>query len=333
MTAGLATFSSGDTDNSQLKFAEVTAPSLRPMAQAIRFDTPFFDKLKKTTDEDLLSGLPIVETIREGVFKKDDVLYMACNSTYFDMFAKPLLLSLADQGPGNEVHIHLMDSPQSHTEQADRFCSDLKNVRTALSIERPEFSDDSLVSRRAYFHAIRFIRYYHHFKQYQRCLWLMDVDGLFNKSPETFFSESRGSDICLRARPGRLEPWNQFNACLVGTRPTGTATKYLHHVAAYIAHFYQDKQLPWGIDQLAMYASFVDLQRRGTAPGIGFLDDRILDYEYRDDSVLWCSSGVGKLTSPSGKSVEDDPNATPYDLAFTRYVNLQDGLDRPEKSV
>ncbi|MBT4740727.1 MAG: tetratricopeptide repeat protein [Rhodospirillaceae bacterium] len=333
MTEGLALFASGAPDKAQAKFTEIADGAFKPMAQSIRFDTLFFDKLETMTDEDLLLDLPVVETIKTGIFSNTDVLYMSCNSSYFDMFAKPLLRSLADRGPGTEVHIHLMDSPQDHTEEAHNFCSDLNNVRTALSVERPDFSNASLVSKRAYYHAIRFIRYYHHFKHYQRSLWLMDVDGLFNKSPDTFFSGSQKADICLRARPGRLEPWNQFNACLVGSRPTSHATKYLHRIAAYIAHFYQESQLPWGIDQLAMYATFLDLQRRDTAPKLGFLNETILDYEYRDDSVLWCSSGIGKLSSPSGKSVDQDPNATAYDRVFSQYVSHDDGLDRSEKSV
>ena len=147
----------------------------------------------------------------------------------------------------------------------------------------------------------------------------MDVDGLFNTSPEDLFLSSGNTDISFRARPGRLEPWNQFNACLVGTHPTSAATKYLHQVAAYIAHFYHEQNLPWGIDQLAMYAAFINLQKHGAAPQVSFLGDKVLDYEYLGDSILWCSSGVGKLSSSGGRNTEDNLKTTAYDRAFERY--------------
>lgn len=333
MTNGLAVFASGEVDQAQSIFSSVTDEVLRPMAQAIRFDSSFFDELEATVDEDLSLGLPVVETLKAATFSNSDILYMACNSTYFDMFAKPLLRSLANKSQKSEVHIHLMDSSPDHSDSALRFCSNLQNVYTALSVERPDFSGADLRSKRAYFHAIRFIRYYHHFKHYQRSLWLMDVDGLFNRSPDSLFSDFQDADVCLRARPGRLEPWNQFNACLVGSRPTSTTVKYLHRVAAYIAYFYREDQLPWGIDQLAMYASFLDLQKRGAAPKLGFLNETILDYEYREDSVLWCSSGVAKHTSSSGKTIDQDPYATDYDRAFSRFASHDDSLDPSEKSV
>ncbi len=319
MTNGLATFASGDPDAAQKLFTRVTDHPLKEMAQAIRFDPPFFDELEKTTNSKLMAELPNVETLKEASLSKADVLYMSCNDTYFDMFAKPLLRSLAQNGPENEVHIHLMDSTQEHSDTAIKFCTDLPNVRTALSVERPDFSGANLAVKRAYFHAIRFIRYYHHFLEYQRSLWLMDVDGLFNTSPRDLFLGCGDTDISLRARPGRLEPWNQFNACLIGAHPTSVATKYLHLVAAYIAHFYRQQNLPWGIDQLAMYASFLHLQKHGAAPRLNFLGDKVLDYEYLEDSILWCSSGIGKLSASGKKNIENDPKAKAYDRAFSRH--------------
>ncbi len=136
-----------------------------------------------------------------------------------------------------------------------------------------------------------------------------------------FFSGRGGADVAMRVRPGRLEPWNQFNACMVAVRPTENGLRYIHAVSAYIAHFYTTGELPWGIDQLPMYSAFHDLQRRDLAPTLHFLDETVLDYGYRDEGIVWCSSGSTKYTALNREQVENDPDATAFDRAFARYVS------------
>lgn len=331
MTNALTAFATGDLEQAQHKFSSIKEESLSLMAHTIRFDEDFFKVLRKSTRPKILEGLPRVEAVKTCEFDANNVLYMSCNASYFDLYAKPLLRSLSHTGDGHQVHIHLMDSAPGHTEAAHTFCRDLSNVHFAMSLERPCLPENDPAAARAYFHAIRLIRFYHHVKHYDRTLWLMDVDAIFNKSPQSFFSTISGADIALRVRPGRLEPWNQFNACLMGVRPTQKALDYLEYVASYIAYFYQKQQLPWGIDQLAMYASYVDLERQTEAPELSFLDDQVLDYEHNADGILWCSSGSLKLTSYARASGPDDPNATPYDKAFARFSRPDDHLDPPVK--
>lgn len=320
MNLGLAYFASEDRESAQQCFHAVGEATGNVMAKSVRFDAAFFDTLQSVSDADLLDGLPPVETARSVSFADNDILYMACNSTYFDAFAKPLLRSLADKGPESQVHVHLMDSAPDHTATVTDFCDSLAPLRIAVSVERPDLSKADIVTARAYFHAIRFIRFYHHLQIYGKTLWLMDVDGLFNLPPATFFSSARDCDVAMRVRPGRLEPWNQFNACLFGVAPTERGLTYLHAAAAYIAHFYRLGPMAWGIDQLAMYAAYIDLERRGAAPTVHFLDEKVLDYDYRDDGVLWCSSGVTKFAALNAKNAGTDPTASPYDRAFARYA-------------
>tara|TARA_A100001015_G_C14977095_1_gene707783 strand:+ start:226 stop:708 length:483 start_codon:yes stop_codon:yes gene_type:complete len=159
----------------------------------------------------------------------------------------------------------------------------------------------------------------------------MDVDALFNQSPKALFNEFKNKDISLRIRPARLEPWNQFNACLFGVSYTEKATNYLHKIAAYIAYFYQNSELPWGIDQLAMYASYNNINKKDK-PSIGFMDDIILDYEYNKNSILWCSSGVIKFAALNKKRIKNNEEVTPYELRFEYYNGEAEMLDEQLKS-
>ncbi len=322
MMAGQAHFALRDVEAAQACFSSVYRTFDHPMCGAIRFDKPFFDEISKRTDEDLEKNLVSVETVKSVPFEQNDILYMSCNAHYFEAFAKLLLLSLNEVSQHSQVHIHLMDSPPDHVISAREFCARLKNVQTAVSVERPDFSGKDFDAKRSYFHAIRFIRFYSHLRSYGKTLWLMDVDGLFHHAPDRIFDGFSNADVAMRVRPGRLEPWNQFNACLVGVRPNAKGLKYIHDICAYLIHFYEADIFPWGIDQLAMYACFYNLQSNGIEPSIHLLDEKALDYEYIDDGILWCSSGTLKHTAPSQGDLESDPNATPFDKAFAHYSSL-----------
>lgn len=317
MTDAMATFASGNLNESQIMFGAIEGGSIAMMAKAVRFDEEFFNSLTSPGTPAPVDGLPPLNTVKTCDFSDADILFLSCNDSYFDAFAKPLLRSLSSVGEETQVHIHIMDSVGSHSQEALNFCKQLEGVKTALTTEQSNLREGAITAR-GYYHAIRFIRLYEQAKHYNSTLWMMDVDALFNRSPEHLFSQLEQADIALRVRPGRLEPWNQFNACLFGVRPTAASLDYLASISAYIAYFYGQQNLPWGIDQLAMYACFIDAQRRGKAPRLHFLDDKALDYEYLPEGILWCSSGAKKVAALSRTS-EDNPNATDYDRAFMKH--------------
>jgi hypothetical protein len=82
--------------------------------------------------------------------------------------------------------------------------------------------------------------------------------------------------------------------------------------------------LRWGIDQLAMYGVFEYLRDHDRAPRLAFLNDRALDYDYRDDGIVWCNSGKNKFShlnrNPDGSLVVDDPDRAKYIQLFDRYT-------------
>ena len=319
MTAGLAAFASQKYYQAQEIFSKVKTGHLSPMAKAIRLDEDFYNQLNHIEDENIRRGLAPLHDIRTVDFKEKNIIYMACNAHYFDAFAKPLILSINATNVKEQLHIHIMDSSLQHTEEANNFCDGMENIDIALSVERPELSIDSSVKPREYFHAIRFIRFYNHLKHYKKSLWLMDVDGLFNKPPQRIFQKHAGNDIVLRARPGRLEPWNQFNACLVGAHYSETALNYFRYIAKYIYYFFKSGSLPWGIDQLALYATYIQLVRKELAPTIQLLDEEDLDYDHIDSSTLWCSSGTKKFIFFNNMEDINNDELSKYEKRFLEY--------------
>ena len=176
---------------------------------------------------------------------------------------------------------------------------------------------------RCYYHAIRFIRFYNLLRELKSPLWLMDVDAVVNRDLGDMFDMMKGADAAMRIRPGRLEAWSQFNACVVGANPTPASLAYFRSIAAYTAYFYHRDRLRWGIDQLAMYGVFEDMRDRGQVPALALLGEREVDYDYRDDGFIWCNSGVPKfkhlqrIASGTNSSIVDERNK--FSQVFERY--------------
>ncbi len=292
---GYARFVLGDRLGAEPMMAP--APGETPRGNVldnVRFQPSFYDELLRDQLPEITDTLPEMFLLTPLVHDPAGVVYLSCNYFYFIAFAEPMLVSLRDKAPGTPVHIHIMDATKEEAETAAAFCERLKPLRFAISVERPGLTANDMESR-CYYHAVRFIRFYQHLLAYECPLWMMDVDALFNRDPAEMFAQLGGKDAAMRVRPGRFEPWNQFNACIVGASTRPASLEYFRLIAAYIGRFYRDKALRWGIDQLAMYGVYADMADRGQAPTLALLGEREIDYDYRDDGFVWCNSGLAKF--------------------------------------
>ena len=297
-----------------------------PLWNGMTFETSFYRRLEDMPDEELAAALPPLIAAAPADFTDRPSAYLSCDYFYFQAFAAPMVRSLAAVHPGGQVHVHLMDATDAEIQAAIQFQQEVPSLRMAISAEQPWIKNQGKAAARAYYHAIRFIRFYQHAREYRGPLWLMDVDALFNRDPSSMYGSLDDADIAMRIRPGRLEPWNQFNACVVGAAGTPAAKRYLKLIAAYISHYHRRNGLWWGIDQFAMYGAFTYLKDQGCAPLIAFLDDRALDYAYLDDGVIWCNSGKNKFAHLSknadGSATPDDPDREKYVRLFRSYTNV-----------
>ncbi|MBL8644788.1 MAG: hypothetical protein JNK21_12700 [Rhodospirillaceae bacterium] len=287
--------SRGKLDESGAAFAKLAA--LRPggIFDAVNFDPKFYARLQKVSDAALTKGLPPVETVVAQKFKKKPIVYLSCNYAYYQQFARPMLRSINAKSKGAQVHLHVMDTAAAEGQEIAAFCKGLKDIAVAVSTEYPGLAQGDLATARGYYHAIRMVRLYGHLKHYKQTLWLMDVDALVHNDLGPLFKSIGDADTAFRARPGRWEPWNQFNASVFAVAPTEGGLRYLRLIAAYVADFYQRGGLRWGIDQMAMYGAYAYLAKQGAAPMPYLLNDRAVDYEYNDDGFVWCNSGAVKF--------------------------------------
>ena len=292
------------------------------VGENVRFSPAFYDELKTFSDEDLVRGLPPLLTLLQPRPDPNGTLYLSCNAMYFHAFALPMIISLRERSPQTSLHMHIMDIDAAGADNAANILKKLGGDKFSLSVERPGL-DGNTMPGRCYYHAIRFIRFYNLLRELNTPLWLMDVDAVVNRDLGEMFDMMKGADAAMRIRPGRLEPWSQFNACVVGANPTPASFNYFRAIAAYTAYFHQRNNVRWGIDQLAMYGVFEDMRDRGQAPVLTLLGEREVDYDYRDDGFIWCNSGIPKfkhlqrIASGATTSIADDRNK--FSQVFERY--------------
>lgn len=294
LSLGYARFVQGDRRGAEPLLRGDPPQPRGNILDCVRFQPEFYDALRAESVDQIAAGLPDLMLLTPLAPDAKGVVYLSCNYTYFTAFAQPMIVSLRDVAPGTPVHIHIMDATEAEGRMAVAFCRKLAPLRFAVSVERPGFPKVDQDARN-YYHSVRFIRFYQHMLAYECPLWMMDVDALFNRDPTGMFAMLEGKDVAMRVRPGRLEPWNQFNACIVGASTSPASLEYFRLMAAYTGRFVRDKQLKWGIDQLVMYGVYADMADRGQAPSLTLLGEREVDYDYRDDGFVWCNSGIAKF--------------------------------------
>ena len=257
-------------------------------------------------------GVQFLGAFNDNVYKNALVIMLTFQAASMTTLSAGLLVNLCS---GLFILPYFLFSGTA--EQMAAFCDTL-GLRFGLTTEAPGLNAVPTQEARNYFHSVRFIRFHEHLRIYQCPLWMADVDAIVNRDLGTLFRTLEGRDAAMRIRPGRLEPQNQFNACVIGATPGPRSAGYYRQIAAYIADFYRKKALRWGIDQLAMYAVFADLQDQQSAPALTLLDVKAIDYDYLDDGFFWCSSGSRKFQQLQRASAPG--TVPPAEGAEARYV-------------
>ena len=245
--------------------------------------------IKEIKSQDI-NQLPQVKTIFKTP-SADRVGFIACDGVYFEKFGSTLLDSIKEP-----CHVHVFDTTGVYETKLIEYF----NRPIGLTIEQPR-------ANALYYHAIRFCRFYQ-FLQNNNAGVLLDADSYVNKP----LSNLTDANLAMRLRPGRLEPWNQFNASVVVA--SNNAIEYMEAVSNYLLFYYTQKRLQWGIDQAALFFCYERLK-----PELKVLSELEVDYDYRKEGIVWQNSS-------SNKFMEQDKSRQRY---RDRVAELQ--TPKPEK--
>lgn len=253
-------------------------------------------------------GLPALHISTPPVPENEPVLFAACDYGYFNKFGKVFLASLTKKSPDTWVHFHIFNAPD--IDEVLEVLNHINPDKTALSSERFGFSENVPENQRrylqvTYYHMARFIRLWK-FQKYRKApVWLTDVDVLVNKDLTPLMKMDH--DIAIRMRPGRLEPWNQVAAVLVGINNTKGGMGFLTGVAAYVKYALENtKHVFWGADQQAMYSIFAHMLEDRSLSVRALMDKDTSLAPHDDDAFTWATAGVKKHAKYSpGYDTED----------------------------
>ena len=163
-------------------------------------------------------------------FEGYEGLYISCDEIYFVKFAYQLLRSIREQSDV-PVHIHLIAGCSKPPIDAVGLMSDDENLRSmkSVSISREwslDFMNANGIAPHDYFGAMRFVRFARAIEETGANLWLMDCDVLCNRNPRNMMA-AVDQGLAIRVRPGRVQPWNQFSACLIKGTPGSSSAIYV----------------------------------------------------------------------------------------------------------
>lgn len=260
----------------------------------VRYSDDFYRHLEGVKFE----GLPSVRILKQARFSSPHVLYVGCDSTYFQTFATPLLRSLATAAPRADAHVHLMLVAGQPEPEIPAL-----NLNLHVTCEVIQKGLDSPL----YYHAMRLVRLYQFLDD--RTLWMIDADALVNADPAHLYGRLHG-DVGIRVRAGRTQPWNCFSAALVAATPASKA--YFRLVAAYLVHFIAQAQFTWGMDQMALYGAYRYLPQK---PALTLWGPQDFDVNTCGaDATFWFTAGAFKKEYAAGTAAPPPDRQKYWDL-------------------
>lgn len=232
-----------------------------------------------------------------GEYPKGPSFFLSCDQQYLLSYGLPLIRSMVAIDVNVPIHLHLMSNDWSVAKQ-------LHGEGISVTVEDPTaVLAASKIDAFQYYGAARLIRFAEALEQASGALCMLDVDALAYGDPMEIL-EATG-DIGLRVRPGRVEPWHQFSACMVLGRPGGAA--YFRRAAEIIAgHLHAPF---WGLDQYALFSAWV-----GQRPDLALFGPDRASVTGLDPGTIMFTAGKTKRTLAT-----DD---TLYARLFRQYAGL-----------
>ncbi|MCB2057597.1 MAG: hypothetical protein KDE30_06740 [Novosphingobium sp.] len=222
--------------------------------------------------------------------------FFVCDKNYFRLLCRPLLWSLAEHAPDLPVHLHIMDPDQDPTKLGLPLQITWSYEQSGELIMRHKFRPAF------YYGAARFIRFAEFLEQCDGPLVIADVDSLATGDVKPLLASD---SLAMRVRPGRLEPWNQYSACLVrGAKPS---LPYFRRVADILRA--SMTQLWWGVDQYALFSAALASQ-----PDITLIGPDLASVDANSPGLFWFTAGKAKTLLETSDSE--------YAKLFRRYQAL-----------
>lgn len=253
------------------EFALAAQSNETPQARAVRFDRTFYDTLDDTAPNRVPEPAPLMSMGSAG--RARYVVYVGCTADYFLKYGIVFVNSYAaNSASGSLLHLHIVNPGEPFMNALSDISRRLPQLNLAVTTERaPIDAAADPANARSYYACARFLQLPGFLAHYGKPMLSFDVDAVVEGPLERILDHVGSRDMGLVLREPIDSPWWDIIAFIVGVRPTPATLAYLRRVRNYILHFYEQRQMPWALDQLSLFCVLRMMERFDAAPTVAWL--------------------------------------------------------------
>ncbi len=261
----------GDYDAAAQDFALAAQSNETPQVRAVRFDRAFYDTLEDTAPNRVPEPAPAMSM--GSAERARYVVYVGCTADYFLKYGIVFVNSYAaNSASGSLLHLHIVNPGEPFTNALSDISRRLPGLNLVVTTERaPIDAAADPANAKSYYACARFLQLPGFLAHYGKPMLSFDVDAVVEGPLERILDHVGGRDMGLVLREPIDSPWWDIIAFIVGVRPTPATLAYLRRVRNYILHFYEQRQMPWALDQLSLYCVLKMMERFDAAPTVAWL--------------------------------------------------------------
>lgn len=249
-----------------------------PFLQHVTFDDEF-DALCRSVTPDAIAAYaatfqcePLAEPPGPGEgLDEGPLVYAACDERYLRLFAGSMLAALdAFSGPGQRVHLHVVDPPADFNAIIAELRGRLKRCRLVVSTENAP-ADFDAETRLTFLTSARLMRAPQVLALYGNPLLIMiDVDVMVLIDPRQIGAAmAPGDEAALIHRPESLDYlYNTISNGFMALRPTPRIQSCLQRTAVFLLHWFNARNMAYFLDQVALIQGLADAERHYGPAGV-----------------------------------------------------------------
>lgn len=221
------------------------------------------------------------------------VILTACDSGYLN-FAVRLIRSVEFFSPGQVFMLHVVNPTDEVRARVAALQSALVHTRLLASYESVVLEGWTPEQCRTYYACARFIRLAEIMPACDADFLVLDADALVVNRIDRNFSDKHEAEVCLLRRDLDGADVPDHLAVAAGTfwaRNLPHVRVFATEVAGDLTEAMQGEDAQWYLDQRVLGAA---IRRPGVRVRVRNIKRRYVDWDFRDDSVIWQAKGERK---------------------------------------
>jgi hypothetical protein len=252
----------------------------------------------------IISPLNVNHSVNEKHLGKNAIVFLSCDSNYFEKLAIPQSLSLAETSPTIGIHFHVMNAVERTMNLLERLTAICPKLSVTFSSEVVSYGNENSLMRKTYYASMRFCRAASFIMATNKPVIITDADQIFRRDiADLIFDKSRSLDLSYDvaiidyqdASPF-VPLYAKFGASFVIIAPNQKARDYILQVARLIEHNLK-RMACWTLDQIVLLAIFEAHSRYGVPTKTWKIPTQVITthWDRPEPAFIWNAAGPLKF--------------------------------------